>query len=291
MGFSINKAVSDDPNFPKLLREIPDPPKDLNYLGELPGADEIMVAIVGTRKATAEGKLTAKRIAKDLAEKGLTIVSGLALGIDAAAHEGALAGRGRTVAVLGNGLPEIYPRQHYGLAKKILENKGCIFSEYAPGTPAMPHQFLERNRIVSGLTLATVIVEAPIRSGSMVTARLAIEQGREVLVMPGPAEHPNYRGSHLLIRNGARLVTDAADIMEDLGLTMPENEKTKAERIGNLTAESRLIVGILKDKKSLSIDKIIELTKLETQVVNQELTFLLFDGVVAEKNGKFGLKD
>jgi len=205
-----------DKNYPPLLREIHEPPRKIFVRGKLPDFEKTFVAIVGTRKATEEGRALAKKTAKALAEKGMVIVSGLAMGVDAAAHEGALLGGGKTVAVLGNGIDMVYPAQNENLANKILKHGGAIISEYEPGTPAMPHQFLERNRIVAGLCQATIVIEAPAKSGAIVTARIAAEEGREVFVFPGPAGHPQHAGSHALIRDGARLVNSVEDILEDL---------------------------------------------------------------------------
>lgn len=213
-----------DKSYPRLLKEISNPPKELFVRGstvlttggELPATEKIHVAIVGTRKATSEGRILAKKIARQCAEKNWVVVSGLAMGIDTAAHEGALAGGGETIAVLGCGVDTIYPAQNENLANKILDGHGGIISEYTHGTPALPHQFLERNRIVAGLSIATIVIEAPAKSGAIVTARLAAEYGREVFVFPGMANHPQYHGSHALIRDGARLVNSFEDILEDL---------------------------------------------------------------------------
>lgn len=294
MNLSIKKVDVREHKYLSLLKEIPGSPKALYYLGQLPNQEEPTVSIVGTRKATPAGILTAKQISRDLGRAGVTVVSGLALGIDGAAHEGALAGGGKTVAVLANGLDTIYPHRHYGLARKILNQGGCIFSEYQAGVPAYPNQFLERNRIVSGLSAALVVIEAPIRSGSLVTAKHALDQGREVFITPGPASHPNYEGSHLLIRNGARLVTSAKDILEDLNLesqtstevnTSLTNTRTSQK---DLSTEERSILDVIKhNKESITVDKIIEVTKLETHIVNQKLTFLILEGLVEERNGKF----
>lgn len=283
-----------DLGYPSLLREIPAAPENLYILGVLPPESSLKIAIVGTRKATSEGRILAKQIANDLAKNGLIIVSGLAMGIDAAAHEGALAAQGRTIAVLANGLDTIYPRQNEKLAQEILEKNGAIISEYPPGTPAYPNQFLERNRIVSGLCVATIIIEAPIHSGALVTARHALDQGREVFVMPGSPRQSNYQGSHLLIRNGARLVADAEEILEDLASILPNydlNIPEKTDKLKNITDESeKLILETFQNKESLTVDKLCEITKLEPYIVNQRLTFLMLRGLLEEKNGKFELK-
>ncbi len=281
--------------YPLLLNEIPNPPKKIYLLGNLPNQNSPHIAIVGTRKATTEGRLIAKKIAQKLAELGAIIVSGLAIGIDTAAHEGALAGNGKTIAVLACGLDTIYPRQNENLAQKILETNGAIISEYPVGTPAYPDQFLARNRIVSGLSVATIVIEAPIDSGALVTARLAAEQGREVFVIPGPINHPNYRGSHKLIRDGARLVNSIEDILEDLGsevlnfnpptdgqiLNNPQISKLK---IQNIEDENQLLIlKIIQEAGApLNIDKIIEITKLEPQIVGQIIAILTIQEIIKE---------
>ena len=277
--------------YPRLLKEISDAPEKIFVLGNFQNkqfADNLKISIVGTRRATSEGKALAKELAKKLSEKGIIIVSGLAMGIDTAAHQGTVEANGRTIGVLANGLDSIYPAQNENLAEKILESGGAIISEYPPGTPALPHQFLERNRIVSGLCDATIIIEAPERSGSLVTARLAAEQGREVLVFPGPLHHPNYKGSHKLIRDGARLVASIGDVFEDLNLNTQESKKENIKRqelpLTNFeTDEEKLIFTTIKNSnKPLDVDKITKLTKLEPQKANQAIAFLIIKGIIKE---------
>lgn len=284
----IKTVLKEDRQYPFLLKEIPNPPSKIFVLGKLP-TDEPKIAIVGTRKATLEGRLIAKKIAQRLAELKIAVISGLAMGIDTAGHEGALAGNGKTVAVLACGLDTIYPRQNENLAKKIIESNGAIISEYPIGAPAYPDQFLARNRIVSGLSIATIVIEAPISSGALVTARLAAEQGREVFVFPGPINHPNYRGSHKLIRDGAILVASIEDILEDLGLENPKSEMLNTKQTINsktqkIKDENQLLVfkTIQEAGKSINIDKIIELTKLEPQIANQTITLLIIGGFIKE---------
>lgn len=273
-----------DKNYPRLLKEISGPPETLYILGSLPDNNIPKIAIVGTRKATVNGRLIAKKIAKELSEAGIIIVSGLAMGIDTAVHEGAVAAEAKTIAVLGNGLNTIYPAQNQNLAKKILQLGGTIISEYPSDEPAYPSNFLQRNRIISGLCLATVVVEAPLRSGSLVTARLALEQGREVFVVPGPADSFNYSGSHLLIRDGARLAASAKDILEDLNLVPSKlSEKAADGAKQELTNEEKIIFDIIKkNSKPLKIDKIAELAKLEIQTANQTAAFLLIKKMIKE---------
>jgi len=287
----IKKISLTDSSYPFLLKNISNPPSVIYFLGELPAEEIPKIAIVGTRKATNQGKLLAKRFAYDLSKKGLIVVSGLALGIDACSHEGALAAQAPTIAVLANGLDDIYPRQHFHLASKILDFGGAIISEYDVGTPAYPDQFLARNRIISGLCLGVVIIEAPIHSGALATARWALEQGREVFIVPGPVDHLNYEGSHLLLREGGRLVRNADDIIEDLSLKEKlkeiKNDKNNQKEIDTSKNESLQKILDSLDKKSLTIDEIIKKTNLSSQLVSQNLTFLILKGKVEEKFGKY----
>ncbi|MBI2515055.1 DNA-protecting protein DprA [Candidatus Wolfebacteria bacterium] len=282
----INFLERGDSRYPALLSEIRGAPSGLYFLGKLPAYDIPRVAIVGTRKATEAGKNMAKRLAEDLSRRGLVVVSGLAMGIDTAAHQGSLRGGSPTIAVLGNGLDSIYPEQNENLANQILQAGGAIISEYSPGTPVLPHRFLERNRIVSGLSLAAIIIEAPRESGALVTARLAAEQGREVFVFPGPVEHPNYKGSHALIRDGARLVASAEDIMEDLNLATKYEkvriyENTKSQKIKD--EKQLMVLRVIEGAgEPVRIDKIIELTKLEPQVVSQTVAMLVINNFIKE---------
>jgi len=280
----IEHILFDGEQYPALLKEIPGPPTRLFYRGQLPHPDSICIAIIGTRKATAQGKIMAQRIARDLAANGIVIVSGLAIGIDTVAHKGALEASGKTIAVLANGLDNVYPAQNTSLASDLLAHGGAILSEYPTGTPAYPNQFLERNRIVSGLCVATIVVEAPERSGTLATARFALEQGREVFVVPGPADHPNYIGSHRLIRDGARLVTAASDIYEDLGIN-PKSQSSPQQSLfaQEATPMERAIMKVLTEAgKPMSIDKIAERTTMEARAINTALTSLVMAELVKE---------
>lgn len=202
--------------FPRLLKEIPDPPSVLYVRGELRRTDALGIAIVGTRGASQYGRSQAERFARSLARAGLTIVSGLARGIDAAAHTGALEAEGRTIAVLSNGVSEVYPPQHEELGREI-EKSGALISEMPPGTKPKKGMFPQRNRLISGLTLGTIVMEAAERSGALITARLAGEHGREVFALPGLVTAPNSRGCHKLIRDGAHLIQDPEDVLDALG--------------------------------------------------------------------------
>ena len=282
----IELTLQDDEKFPTLLREIPWCPFGIYLLGSLPKND-LSLAVVGTRKATIEGKSIAKRFSRECAAKNFAIVSGLALGIDAAAHDGCLDAEGKTVAVLANGLDSIYPKTHHSLAKKILEKNGVLVSEYPPGAPPFPARFLERNRIVSGLSRGTLVVEAPERSGSLVTARFAIDQNREIFVVPGPIFHPNFLGSNRLIRNGAQLVTRSEDILETFGIT------TESETAGIIKLESdeeRLIYAALqKISRPADVEAIMEITNLTVTDANTTLSFLIIKNIVKETEGGYTL--
>ncbi|BBL76527.1 DNA-processing protein DprA [Methylomagnum ishizawai] len=208
-----------DPRYPALLREIADPPPLLFVVGEPAALASRQVAMVGSRNPSASGRKAAHHLARELAAAGYGVVSGLALGIDAAAHRGALDGNGITLAVAGTGPDQIYPRQHRALAQEIVERGGAILSEFPPGTEPKAGNFPRRNRIISGLALGTLVVEAAEQSGSLITARLALEQGREVFAVPGSIYSPVSKGCNDLIQEGAKLVQSVRDIVEEFGPT------------------------------------------------------------------------
>jgi len=211
----IRAIAWNDPSFPSLLVAISDCPPVIWYRGELPSFDSPMIAIVGSRAASSVAVDTAARLATDLAARGVTVVSGLARGVDSAAHRGALT-NGRTIAVLGSGVDCIYPPEHKSLAAQIAE-AGLVVSEYPPGTPPLPHHFPLRNRLISGLSLGVVVIEASEKSGSLITAACALDQGREVMAVPGNVLSGRNRGGHALLRDGAKIVETADDIVEGLG--------------------------------------------------------------------------
>lgn len=204
-----------DPAYPARLLQTVDPPLMLYVEGALPALSAPALAIVGSRSATAQGLDNARAFAAALGRDGLVVVSGLALGIDAAAHEGALAAPAGTVAVLGTGLEPVYPPRHAALARRIAAH-GALLSENPPGTPPLREHFPQRNRIIAGMTLGTLVVEAAVASGSLITARQAAEAGREVFAIPGSIHSPQARGCHALIKQGAKLVESAADILDEL---------------------------------------------------------------------------
>ena len=204
-----------DPQYPTALLETADPPLLLYLQGNAALLAKPCVAVVGSRNPTPQGSENARAFSTHLSQAGLTVVSGLALGIDGAAHEGGLAGTGKTVAVVGTGLDRVYPRKHLELAHRIAK-QGLVVSEYSLGTPPLPPNFPMRNRIIAGLARGTLVVEAALQSGSLITARLASEAGRDVFAIPGSIHSPQSRGCHALIKQGAKLVDSAQDILEEL---------------------------------------------------------------------------
>ena len=212
----IDILTPDSEAFPRLLMEIPNPPSVLFVRGQFAPMDALSIAIVGTRGATAYGRNQAQRFARILARSGLTIVSGLARGIDTAAHLGAIEGNGRTIAVQSNGVAEIYPPQNAELAERVISS-GALISEMPPGTKPRRGMFPQRNRLISGLSLGTIVIEAAERSGALITARLAGEQGREVFALPGMVTSPGAKGCHKLIRDGATLVESPEHVIDALG--------------------------------------------------------------------------
>lgn len=235
----INRATPDKHNYLRLLSEIPSPPKQLYVTGTLPAERLPSVAIVGTRKPSSYGKEVTQRLAYDLAKKGLVIISGLALGVDGIAHRAALEAGGITIAVLANGLPQIYPATHKDLADQITKQGGAVLSEYEPETSARTYQFLQRNRIVSGLSDAIIITEAAARSGTLNTAMHALEQGKEVFVVPGNITSPLSTGCNTLLKQGARPATCADDILEVIAPDLLQSQATLA--LGSSPLETTII--------------------------------------------------
>ena len=221
-------VLREDAQYPPLLRQIAHPPHLLYVYGETDLTDRFPVAVVGTRRASAYGLTHTREIAAELAQTGVCVVSGLALGIDAAAHTGALDGGGRTIAVLGSALDKPYPQENEPLMRRILESGGSVVSEYAPGTPPSRYSFLQRNRIIAGMCLGTLVTEGPRRSGALNTATRTLENGREVFALPGNVDSPGAQLPNMLISEGARLVTGAADILSALVIE-PKDEPKAAQ--------------------------------------------------------------
>lgn len=230
---AIRVLVESEDEYPAPLRNIFDPPGVLFVRGEMQPCDALAVAIVGTRHATQYGLAQAERLAASLARAGYTIVSGLARGIDAAAHRGAMKAGGRTLAVLGSGVLNIYPPEHVQLAEQVIQ-QGALMSENPPDSPPLAGAFPQRNRIVTGLSLGVIVVEAAERSGALISARLAMEQGREVFAVPGRVDSRTSRGCHRLIRDGAKLVETVDDVLEELGpLAAPALAPMKSDTADN----------------------------------------------------------
>ncbi len=228
----------EDEDYPRSLRTIYDPPLALYIKGTLARTDDVAVAIVGARHASVYGVQSAERLAYELALRGVTIISGLARGIDGASHRGALNAGGRTIAVLGNGLATMYPPEHAELAAHVTQH-GAVVSEYPMDTAPLPHNFPRRNRLISGLSLGVVVVEAAQRSGALITADSALEQGREVFAVPGPMTAVTSQGTHGLLKQGATLVTSVEDILEALRLT-PQVTVTSASPPAQTTMSSEV---------------------------------------------------
>lgn len=232
-----------DAAYPDLLRHLPDPPFVLWTKGDVASISRPAVAVVGSRAATPEALMTARTLGRDLAAAGVVVVSGLARGVDGAAHQGALED-GSTVAVLGCGVDEVYPPEHAALARSVM-GRGALVSELPPGSQPLGRHFPLRNRIISGLSLAVVVVEASFKSGSLITARMALEQGRSVLAVPGDVAPGRHRGCHALIKDGARLVESVDDVLDEIHWpSRPERSKTHIDKSSNISElERKMKVG------------------------------------------------
>jgi len=279
-----------NPAYPPLLREIPDPPPYLYVCGNLEGL-EGNIAVVGSRNATPYGIKTAVRLCRDLVQSGATVVSGMAIGIDTAAHEGALSAGGKTVAVLGSGLGRIYPVENLNLFHRISE-KGAVITEFPYLAEPEAHHFPMRNRIISGMSLGTVVVEASRKSGSLITARLAAEQNREVFAVPGSIQSFKSVGTHTLIKQGAKLVEHAKDIIEELppmfeiaGAEGLDTEIKTNKTISALSPEERKVYKAL-GPYPIHIDDIVRTTCIEAGKLSGILLKLEIKGIVQQSPGK-----
>ena len=278
----IKSIKIEDKDYPAELKKIKDAPKILYYRGTLPTADEKYFAIVGTRHCSPYGQQVALKIAGELADAGLIIVSGLAPGIDTFSHRAVVEKRKRTIAVLGTGLDEksIYPQQNLELSRKILEHGGCLISELPEGTPGAVYTFPRRNRIISALSLAVLVIEAKEKSGSLITAGYAIKHNKKLFAIPGSIYSSNSAGPNKLIKNGAKLITSTNDILDELGFKNVENKnEIEAE-----TAEEKLVLNALKEE-SLYVDKIIEKTKLNASAVATTLALMEISGKIRSLGG------
>jgi len=289
----------DDPLYPRLLKQIYDPPLVIFIQGNKNLLNESQLAIVGSRSASVNGLETAFELAQQLAEMGLVITSGLALGIDAVAHKGALTSNASTIAVVATGLDKVYPARHRALAQQIKSNDGAIISEFLPGTLPKAGHFPKRNRIISGLSIGVLVVEAALKSGSLITARCALEQNRDVFSIPSSINNPQAKGCHWLIKQGAKLVEEVADIIEELTLVNKSGLHLKKQN------ESQEIVNKDIDQKSQNkslcvdellasvgfeitpVDKVVSRSKLPIEEVLTRLTMLELSGLVVAVPGGY----
>jgi len=278
-----------DSDYPKQLKEIPDPPPVLFARGDIDLIHFPQIAIVGSRNPSAPGKQIASDFASSLATAGFTITSGLALGIDAASHRGALAASGKTIAVTGTGLDRVYPAAHKALATEIVNN-GVLISEFPPGTPAKANHFPRRNRIISGLCLGLLVVEAAKQSGSLITARMALEQNREVLAIPGSIYNPLARGCNALIREGAKLVETTQDILDELEHLFTHSRAPSAQ----VTADSNDSTTLSTEQQTLlnyinfsptSIDYLVNETGDCIENISSHLLILELQGYISDTTG------
>jgi DNA processing protein len=283
-----------DPEYPKNLREIYDPPTLLYVRGNAEVLSEISIGVVGTRKPTLYGTQMAERLGRELAARGVTVVSGMARGIDALSHQGAMAANGRAIGVLGTGVNICYPKENKKLYEKVLE-RGAIISEFPLGTHPAPENFPIRNRIVAGMPVGVVVVEGAQYSGSLITARLAMEFGREVFAVPGNVTQPVSFAPNQLIRQGAKLVTNGADVIEDLPTPIratlvraeaPEAEQRNLLAAASLTTPEKKIYELLSTDQPVHIDYIVERSGLNSSEVLATLFDLEMKGIVRQLPGK-----
>ena len=303
-------ATLDDAAYPPALLNIEDPPLMLYLLGiqvntalntpENSIKSAVNIAIVGSRNPTPQGEVNAREFARYFASRGLTVVSGLALGIDGAAHDGALIGDGQTIAVVGTGLDRVYPKKHLELAHRIAA-QGMLVSEFPLGTPPLTANFPKRNRLISGLSVGTLVVEAALKSGSLITARMAVEQGRDVFAIPGSIHSPQSRGCHALIKQGAKLVEVAEDVLEELGLSplpAPVNRRAasrtakdpkahawQAAQGDDSISDCAVLTALGHDP--VSLDSLQARTGLPTPLLQAELMTLELQGQLARLPGGF----
>ncbi len=274
-----------DKEYPSRLKNIFNSPKVLYIKGDLKEQDKLCIAIVGSRKATFYGKWAAEKISKELAQSGVTVISGMARGIDTKAHYGALASKGRTIAVLGSGIDIIYPKSNTGLFEDI-KNNGCIITEYPPGMKPVSHNFPQRNRIISGLSLGVLVVEATKKSGSLITVSHALEQGKEVFALPGNINSIYSKGTNALIKDGAKLVTNTNDILEEiieLKDSFIETDENKID-IEKLTSDEKKVIKTIIEGP-IHIDMISYNTNISISKLNSILTVLEMKSLIKQIPG------
>lgn len=281
----LNVVLLHDLDYPLRLKEIADPPVLLYYQGTLPLPEEALLAVVGTRAPSGYGASVTVRLVREFAEAGLVVVSGLMRGIDGLAHEATLEAGGRTIGVPGTGLlpRDLYPREHVKLARRILDQGGCLLTEYPPGAGPERHHFPERNRIVAGLSRGTLVIEAPEKSGALITARLALEYNREVMAVPGNLFAKNSVGTNTLLRLGAHLVTGTEDVLQVLGL---ERRAAAATAVpAHLPADESAALALLAAEPQ-HVDALRERARLSSAALAAALTMLELKGLAKDVGGK-----
>ena len=290
--FGATVITQESPSYPKSLREIHAPPIVLYVWGELQDRDHHAIGIIGARRTTHYGTESAKKLAYQLAYAGLTVISGLARGIDTAGHQGALAAKGRTIAVIGSGLSQLYPPENRALAEKIHDGNGAIVSEFSMEVEPDRQTFPMRNRIISGWSHGILVVEAGLNSGALITAAQALEQGRSVYAVPGHINAPSAMGSNRLIQQGAKLVMDASDILDDLQILLPETKpspEASVRPLPPLSDEERRVYDAI-DASETPIDEIAARSKLASAAVSATLLQLELKRLVKQLPGKYFVK-
>ena len=271
------------PRYPKMLKEIYNPPLGIYVRGELPDDDIDTVAIIGARKCSRYGATVAHDIAKDLGKANIVVVSGMARGIDSEGHRGILDGGGKTIAVLGCGVDICYPSENRQLMERIIEN-GCIVSEYPPGMPAVPGNFPARNRIIAGLSKMVVVVEAGKKSGTLITADMALDYGRDVYVVPGNVTSALSYGTNALIKQGCPIITEGSDILMALGITYKEEEKEKFKRktAENISVEEKEVFDLIEDGTPIPAEALCRRLHKDIQEVQYILSLLELSGYIVK---------
>ena len=290
--FGAAVITAQSPTYPRQLREIHAPPIVLYVWGELTERDQHAIGVIGSRRTSHYGAECAKKLSYQLAYAGLTVISGLARGIDTAAHQGALAAKGRTIAVIGSGLTKLYPPENAALADKIRGGNGAVISEFSMAVEPDRQTFPMRNRIISGWSHGILVVEAGLNSGALITASQAIEQGRSVYAVPGHINAPTAHGSNRLIQQGAKLVMDAGDILDDLQILLPEKQKfpeAAARPLPELTEDERLVYEAINPTET-PIDRIAAASNLPSATVSSALLRLELKRLVKQLPGKYFVK-
>ena len=290
--FGAEVITTGSPDYPRQLLEIHAPPIVLYVWGELTARDQHAIAVIGSRRTSHYGAECAKKLSYQLAYSGLTVISGLARGIDTAAHQGALAAKGRTIAVLGSGLTKLYPPENTALAEKIRSGNGAVVSEFSMTVEPDRQTFPMRNRIISGWSHGILVIEAGLNSGALITASQAIEQGRSVYAVPGHINAPTAHGSNRLIQQGAKLVMDAGDILDDLQILLPEKQalpQISSRPLPELTGDERLVYGAIRPTET-PIDQIAATSELPAAVVSSVLLRLELKRLVKQLPGKYFVK-